>query len=283
MPIDIAAAESFVYECARLLDRHRLARLLHGAPAEPALAALRAYRNPDRGFGHALEPDVRSPHSEVTAAYHALHVLSEEGLLDDPLADDAAAWVATVAGEDGALPFVMPTLAEFPHAPWMNPQPGGSFLTMAIAGYLHEAGRSGEWLARATEWSWATVANLGERGAYWVKFALVFLDRVPDQQRAREAIEGLRPLLGPDGGVAVHGGTDDERVMPLVLSPEPGLRSRAIFADEQIEAELDGLQAGQKDDGGWDFDFGHWSPGQTLDWRGAVTVEALGTLRAHGR
>jgi hypothetical protein len=71
--------------------------------------------------------------------------------------------------------------------------------------------------------------------------------------------------------------------MPLVLSPTPGLRSRAIFTDQQIETELESLDAGQQEDGGWDFDFGHWSPGQILDWRGATTVDALVTLRAHGR
>lgn len=283
MTVDIAAADFFVHDHARLLDRHRLARLLHDGPAEAVLNALRACRNPDRGFGHALEPDVRSPDSEVTATYHALHVLSEEGLLEDALTDDAAAWVATVAGEDGSLPFVSESLAGYPHAPWMQPHPGGSFLTMSIAGHLHEAGRAGDWLERASEWSWATVGSLGDRGAYWVKFALVFLDRVPDEERARDAIEGLRPLLGPDGSVAVQGGGEGERVMPLMLSPTPELRSRALFTDEQIESQLEGLEQGQGDDGGWDFDFGHWSPGQTLDYRGMVTVDALATLIAHGR
>ena len=283
MTVDLAAAETFVYDSARLLDRQRLGRLLHDAPDESIINALRAYRNPDRGFGHALEPDSRSPHSDVVGANHLLHVLSEEGLLDDPLTDDAMAWVATVADENGSLPFVLPSAADFPHGPWMKPHPGGSFLTMSIAGYLHEAGRSGDWLDRASRWCWDTLADLAARGAYWVKFGLVFLDRVPEEERAREAIEALRPLVGPDGGVAVQGGLEGERVMPLVLSPTPGLRSRAIFTDEQIQSELESLEAGQQEDGGWDFDFGHWSPGQILDWRGATTVDALVTLRAHGR
>jgi hypothetical protein len=283
MPIDLSSAERFVHESARLLERLRLARLLHDGPAESVLNALRAYRNPDRGFGNALEPDVRAPQSEVVPTHEALHLLSEEGLLEDALTDDAAAWVETVAADDGSLPALASSLADFPHAPWMQPQPGGSFLTMSIAGYLHEAGRSGDWLARATEWSWGTVGDLDDRSAYSVKFALVFLDRVPDEDRACEAIEGLRPRLSPDGGVAVQGGVEGERLMPLVLSPRPGLRSRAIFTDDQIESELSLLEAGQHEDGGWDFEFGHWSESQTLDWRGIATVDALATLRAHGR
>src|SRR5919107_4916753 len=100
MPTDVAAAERFVHANARLLDRHRLAVLLHGAPVAPVLAALRAYRNPDGGFGHALEPDVRSPESEPTCTHHALHVLAQIDALDDPMVADAAAWVATIAEPD---------------------------------------------------------------------------------------------------------------------------------------------------------------------------------------
>src|SRR5918998_5528909 len=97
MPIDVEAAERFVLANARLLDRHRLAELLHGAPTAPVLQALRAYRNPDGGFGHALEPDVRAPQSEPAAALHALEVLSGIGALDDPMVAGAAAWVAGIA------------------------------------------------------------------------------------------------------------------------------------------------------------------------------------------
>jgi len=44
MPVDIAAAERFIHANARLLERHRLAVLLYGAPVAPVLEALRAYR-----------------------------------------------------------------------------------------------------------------------------------------------------------------------------------------------------------------------------------------------
>jgi hypothetical protein len=43
------------------------------------LNAVRAYCNPDGGFGHALEPDVRAPQSEPTATLRALDTLIELG------------------------------------------------------------------------------------------------------------------------------------------------------------------------------------------------------------
>jgi hypothetical protein len=43
------------------------------------------------------------------------------------------------------------------------------------------------------------------------------------------------------------------------------------------------LEGGQQDDGGWTFDWLAWSPGQTVEWRGALTLRALQVLAAHGR
>jgi hypothetical protein len=283
MTVDLASAEQFVLANARLLDRHRLAALLAGAPAAAVLEALLAYRNFDGGFGNALEPDVRAPESEPTSTLHALEVLAEIHALGDPMVADAAAWIGSIADPDGGLPFVLSTAAAHPHAPWMVPSGGGSHLTFAIAGRLWEAGSSEPWLRRATEWCWAKLQRPEELSAYWVKFSLDFLDNVPEPARAGAVIETLRPLLGADGSMLVPGGTENERLTPLMLAPRPGGRSRALFAEEQIEANLDQLEQAQQDDGGWTFDWLAWSPGQSVEWRGAVTLRALATLQVHGR
>jgi hypothetical protein len=283
--VDIDAAERFVLANARLLDRHRLAVLVYGAPVAPVLDALRAYRNPDGGFGHALEPDIRAPESEPASTLHALGVLAGVGALADPMVSDAAAWVATIAEPDGGVPFVLPTAAASPHAPFltMPPAGGGSFLTFALAGALWEAGSDEPWLTRATNWCWAKLEGPDELDAYGLKCALDFLDRVPDQPRAKAAIERLRPKLETDGSIPVRGGTEDERLTPLTLSERPGGRSRALFSQDQIEADLDLLEREQQDDGGWTFDWLGWSPGQSVESRGIVTLLALTKLGAHGR
>jgi hypothetical protein len=48
-----------------------------GGGAEPVLAALRAYRNPDGGYGQGLEPDLRAPESQPAAAWHAFEVFAD--------------------------------------------------------------------------------------------------------------------------------------------------------------------------------------------------------------
>jgi len=284
-PVDVDAAERFVLANARLLDRHRLAVLLHGAPIEPVLDGLRAYRNSDGGFGHALEPDIRAPTSEPSATLHALVVLARVGALEDPMVGEAAAWVASIAEPDGGVPFSLPAAAAHPHAPFLSlpASPGGSFFTLALAGLLWEAGSAEPWLERATDWSWARLEEPGDLEAYGVKCALDFLDRVPDETRANEAIERLRPHLEADGSIPVRGGAEHERLTVLTLSERPGARSRTLFTDELVEADLDQLEQGQQPDGGWMFDFGVWSPGQLAECRGLVTLQALATLGAHGR
>jgi hypothetical protein len=279
----IERAEEFLWRNARLLERLRFEHLFRDGDPGAVVAALRPYQRSDGGFGHALEPDVRAPQSEPAATLHALEVLSGIGALDDPMVAGGAAWVASIAAPDGGVPFVMPTAAEHPHAPWMVPSDGGSHLTFALAGKLWEAGSGEPWLRRATEWCWAKLDRPDQLGSYWVKFALDFLDSVPDEARAGAAIEQLRPRIEADGSIAVAGGTANERLTPLMLSERPGARSRALFTDEQIEADLDRLQQGQQDDGGWTFDWLAWSPGQTVEWRGALTLWVLFKLRAHGK
>ncbi len=290
MSVDLAAAERFLLTNGRVLERHRLAVLLHAGPVDRVLAALRVYRNPDGGFGHALEPDARGAHSEPLSTQTALDVLDEVGALQDPMVADALTWIASLALPDGGVPFALPAVLDAPHAPWVTPGTSGSHLTFAFAALAHRARWSfgaetdtQRWINRAVEWCWSRLDDPGDLTAYDVKFGLEFLDATPDDERARAAVARVAPLIRADGTLPVPGGTDGEQLTALTLSPRPGTRSRALFAVEAIDGELDQLEAGQQPDGGWTFDWGTWSPAQQVEWRGLVTLSALTTLLAHGR
>jgi hypothetical protein len=282
MPIDRAAAETFIWSAARLLDRHRYAMLFGEGSADPVLAALSGYRNPDGGFGHALEPDLRCPGSQPAAALSALETLHEAGRLDSEMAHGARAWIAQVAAADGGIPQALPGFEPYPHAPWWSSGPG-SMLTFGIAGVLHAGAVTDDgWLERATDWSWRSIDDVAEPSGYWLKFACAFLDAVPEDGRARAAIAWLRSRVDPEA-FAPAGGTEGERLRPLDISPRPGTRSRELFSDAEIAAHLDEVQDGQQEDGGWMFDWLAWSPEQTSAWRGIVTIRALTWLRDNGR
>jgi hypothetical protein len=282
MPVDRAAAETFIWNTARLLDRHRYAMLFENGPGEPVIDALRGYRNPDGGFGHALEPDVRCPSSQTSPTVYALEILDEAGAADDDLAAGARTWLARIAGPDGSVPSALPGFERYPHAPWYTAEPE-SMLTLALVAACHGGDVTGyEWLERATDWCWRSIETTEQPGGYWLKFALGFLDAVPDDERARSAIASLAGRVDPSA-LAPAGGTEGERLRPLDLSPRPGSRSRALVAEAQIEAHLDAVLSEQLQDGGWMFDWLAWSPAQTADWRGIVTIRALTWLRDNGR
>jgi hypothetical protein len=282
MPVDRAAAETFIWSTARLLDRHRYAMLFKDGPAEPVIAALRGYRNADGGFGHALEPDVRCPSSQPSPTLSALEILGEAGAADGELASGALAWLAQVAGPDASLPSALPGFDRYPHAPWYTAEPG-SMLTLGVVAACHEVGATGtDWLDQATDWCWRSIETTEQPAGYWLKFALAFLDAVPEAERARSAIAWLADRVDPSS-VEPDGATEGERLRPLDLSPRPGSRSRELVTEAQIEAHLDQVQSEQRPDGGWMFDWLAWSPAQTADWRGIVTIRALTWLRDNGR
>jgi hypothetical protein len=283
MAIDLTAATQFLESTARLLERRRAAVLLDDGPVDPVLTALRAYQNPDGGFGNALEPDVRCPGSQPAATLAALEVLADVGARTDPMVRQAADWVAGIANGDGGVPTVLPSAEGHPRAPWMQPNADSGFLTYALAARLWHLGVEHPWLRLGTDWCWRQIESTEVPGGYSVKFALEFLDAVPEPARAAAAVERLRGALRPDGTVGVDGGVEDEKITPLVLSPRPGSPSRAVLTDAQVSGDLDRLEREQQDDGGWDFDFLHWSPGQSVEWRGLATLGALGTLVLHGR
>jgi hypothetical protein len=282
MKIDRPAAESFIWSAARLMDRHRYAMLFKDGQAEPIIDALRGYSNPDGGFGHALEPDLRCPDSQPAATLYALEILSEAGAAESELARDAHAWIARIAEIDGGIPSVVPGFENYPHAPWFAPGPG-SVLTFGLAAVLHAGGMvDTEWLARATDWCWRSIHRTEQPGGYWLKYALAFLDAVRDEQRARAAIASLKDRVDPSG-IAPVGGVEGEALRPLDLSPRPGGRSRELISEAQIDAHLDMIESTQQQDGGWLFDWLAWSPAQTTDWRGNVTIRAMIWLRDNGR
>jgi hypothetical protein len=282
MPIDRAAAENFIWSTARLVDRHRYARLFADGPREPIVEALRGYRNPDGGFGHGLEPDLRGPSSQPVPTEYALEILHEAGAADSEMARGARSWTASIAAPDGGVPSVVPGFEDYPHAPWMTPEPG-SFITLALAAVIHAGGvTNDEWLDRATDWGWRSIEARDDPRGYWLEFACRFLDAVPDEERARAALDSLADRIDLTD-VAPVGGVEGETLRPLDFSPRPGTRSRALFSQELIEAHLDLVESQQQDDGGWMFDWLAWSPAQTNDWRGVVTIRALCWLRDNGR
>ena len=286
---DLDRIRDFVTENARLLDRRRFELAAGGGDPEATLAVLAGYRNPDGGFGWGLEPDARAPASQPVAALHAFEVFEEVAPVTSPLANGLLDWLDAIALPGGAVPFALPGGASAGSAPmWASADTTSPSLhmTAVVLGIAHRVARhdpavaAHPWLQRATDWATAQIAALEEPGhAIQFRYVLQLLEALG----ARDELARLGAFLPADGTMAVAGGKPDEAMRPLDFAPQPGGPLRALLDPRVVEADLDRLEAEQRDDGGWDVDWTHWSPAGDLDWRGWATVRAVRILRANGR
>jgi hypothetical protein len=267
-----------------VLDRRVFQRLFQGGAPEPVRDAIAAYRNDDGGFGHALEPDLRTAASQPAAVEMALRIMDAADAWDEHLVRGAIDWLASIAPSDGGATFVLPTLSQGPHAPWWVPAEGNPvslIQTGEIAGVLYARDFAHPWRDGATEAMWRGIDQLTEPMAYEMFGVLAFLQHVPDRSRAENALQRIGPLLRDL--VALDPDAEGETHSPLDFAPLPDSIARPLFDDATIEAHLDHLAGAQREDGGWTFNWPAWSPAAEADWRGFLTVDALRVLRANGR
>ena len=260
------------------------------ADPEPVVQALRAYRNPDGGFGNAIEPDMRAPDSQPVGIHTVMEILDEVGVRDDPMiarrrrlarqrsrAPTAASRSAcrarstTRAARGGSRP----TSPRSPRPPPTPPR-------------CTRSASSHPWLDGADEflWRWLDELDLAtaERGPrHRLRRALrghrsstpIPTPRAPRPRstRSRPHPRPARSPPSPSGDVQT----------PLDLAPLPGLpRPPPVRPGDDRRAPRGARPRRSSDDGGWTLGCGPSGTRRpTLEWRGVVTVNALRLLRAN--
>jgi hypothetical protein len=282
MDVDLEAAARFVSMNGRLLDWCRLRHRLGQGDPEQVLRALDAYRNPDGGYGWALEPDLRSATSQPVAAMHALEVLAELRDTGDR-APRLLDWLAGRAFADGSLPFALAypdTAGSAPHWAGADPAAPSLMMTAQLAAQAqrlapHHPGAAGHpWPAAANAYCLDAIGRIAEPpSAIELMFLLRFLDAVDSPLTDR-----LTGYAVSDGPTPVAGGADGEVLHVLDFTPHPGTRSRSSFTADAVAADRKRLAGAQQPDGGWAITFATYSPAAALEWRGYATVQAVSVL-----
>lgn len=300
-----ARARAFLLERGRPLDAARFRHAFEDGGAGEVLGALRAYQNPDGGFGRALEPDVRAPDSSVLATSHALEVLHDLGVpAAEPLLSGAVEWLRLKleVEEDGSVwPFLPPEAGAHPHAPWWSQaDPGqlartfGGFRVNPRAGIVARLWRWPERLPEGllalltVETRDAVLAGLdpGDVNGHQVAATFAQMPEVPELHR-QPVLDYLRDVL-PGRVSAAPEALAGYGLNALRVAPTPAAPLAPPLAGP-LAAALAHLLTSQEEDGSWAPSW-HWSgqfpdawPQAEAEWRSALTLEALQTLRAWGR
>ncbi|MFE5486663.1 hypothetical protein [Streptomyces sp. NPDC056527] len=296
-PTLLGRAEHFIWLTARVLEQRRFAYHFLRGGAEPVEVALNAYLNEDGGYGHALEPDLRGPVSQPLHTGHALRILDSIGRCGGLRVERICRYLTDISTHEGALPAIHPSLRGYPAAPFVpivDDPPSALLSTGPVVGLLHRNQVWHAWLFRATEFCWSAVESLEKSHPYEIQAAVAFLDGVPDRSRAQAVADRLGRLvreqrlaaLDPerlDDFPVAPGYAPGEHHFPHDYARVPDSLARRWFTDEEMTRSLDHLAAAQQEDGGWPVTWRRWAPGTALEARPMITIEALRTLRAHGR
>ena len=297
-------ARQFLMAQARPLERALFEHRFKGATVGDVLAELAHFQNEDGGFGHALEPDLRTPSSSALATGIGLRMLRELGCpADHPMVEKAVAYLIATFDEEAQVWRVAASDTNlYPHAPWWHDEDGSlarlfdgfRIIPRAlIVGLLHHYSTlvPAGWLDEVTEETGRyieTVEVLGEGGGSDLEYAISLAEtkNLPQhyttrlKARIREAI--------PAVVVRDPAKWDSYCITPLRVVPAPQSFGADLIQDE-LQMHLDYQIAEQTPEGTWDptWSWGGnypevWAQAE-VEWRGHLTLETLTQLDAFGR
>ena len=270
------------------------------ASRRSVVAALKAYQNPDGGFGNGLEPDVRMEASSVVATKFALQILIDvQTPATERLVLDGVAYVLRAFDEEKRVwPLVSDEVMNAPHAPWWDAAgletEFGSYLTNPRAGLLRclleyrelvEASFLDSLVETVMEHFGTMPIDMPLFDA--TSLLLLLQSEGLSEAHRRELRSGLE-----ETAVSIVAGSPDEwqtfAVKPLWLAPSPVAPLADVLAS-QVQKNLAFEIAHQNGDGSWSptWSWGaaypdSWNTAER-EWKGILTLATLRSLRDYGR
>lgn len=275
MAVNTHKAREFVYSSGALWERTLFGCLFEDRPLTQLHQALLAHKNPDNGWGHALEHDVRTPDSNPIALEFLLTVLRVTGIPAGNLLDGTPSWVEASRSPDGTLK-PPASFFEYPHAPWWD-ELGAAPPADSIVGNLARLKLSTPSLDETTrQWAQAHLTLDKIRANEWLFMAY----------HPYDYFFGVTdfPELEIYRAAAIQNIADCAANMPekqyyvlLQFAPAPDTLLARALPPSLLERSLDYAADTQRDDGGWNDEH------NLAQWYSWVTITNLLALRNYGR
>jgi hypothetical protein len=297
-------ARLFLRDQARLLDKALFKYRFENASSQQVIAELGKYQNSDGGFGHGLEPDMRTPGSSSLATGLGLQILKEVGCSSEhPMVRQAIDYIVENYNQQLVGWRVVPGDAnEYPHAPWWHDDNGS--LAEAFDGYriIPRAQIAGllvdysdlvleSWLDELLRTSVDHIVNvdkLGTGGGDDLLYASQLAETRGLPEDLRKPLRERILLVAP----GVISRNPDEwasyAITPLKVAPSPDSIAADTIRDE-IEMHLDYQIENQSPEGFWrpTWSWGDLFPDVwkrvEVEWQAHLTLETLTSLRDYNR
>lgn len=275
MGVSIRKARDYVFGSGALWERALFSYLFDDGPLARVHQCLLCYKNPDGGWGHGLEHDLRVPDSHPAALEYLLGVLRDFEIPAGDLLAGTPEWVERHQNADGSLQNPS-TLTDYPLAPWWA-EWGGQTMPDSIVGNLTRMGLVTPALAESTRrWVQNHHSLDSIRANEWLFMNyhaydyFMHVSDFPDVEAYRQAVIE---------NIVTCASKMPEAQYYSFFTFAPGAESPAVRAlpDGLLNRMLDYLEATQRDDGGWNDQ--HDMPA----WQPAVTMTVLTVLRRYGR
>jgi hypothetical protein len=300
-------ARAYLFEAGRPLDRARYAYHFEGGSATAVLDALHGeFQNDDGGFGHALEPDIRTAASSVIATTHAFEIFREIHTPGNTPPVQAALdfLLQTFDSEAQVWPMVPPAVEDAPHAPWWTyAETATTFEGFGINPTAAVVAHLLHYVDDIPQHAWAetvlpalveaVVARIEHKGAgldlNQMHTVLALRESLGQNQRLRARVESALAQAIPAQVATEPDAWTQYILQPLDVAPTPDAFTRQFLAPELIQRNLDYWLATQQRDGSWPIpwdwsfvDADAWAQA-VRDWKGVQIVQRLRTLHAYGQ
>ncbi len=275
MAVDLGKARDFIYQQGTLFERALFAWHFDSGSLSRLQRIILCYKNPDNGFGHGFEHDLKAPQSNPLALEYLLTVMKHSDIPPGALLAGSAAWVESQMDAAGNLRNPPETRA-YPLAPWWHDK-GGQTLPDSIVGNLIHFGCASPALVEKTKrWVLANSSPAKVRANEWLFMAYHAFDFF-------FAIDDL-PNLAQFRQATIANILDCARAMPenqydslFAFAPTPASHIAQALPAALLARCLEVLEAGQQAEG-------HWLDQHNLpQWYPMTTINALLALRRYGR
>ncbi|MDE2750866.1 MAG: hypothetical protein OXI34_18045 [Chloroflexota bacterium] len=275
MQFDQAKARDFLYGKGTLLERALFAWLFDGGPLERLHQIILCYKNPDKGFGHGLEHDLKAPQSNPLALEYLLGVMKHTGVPPGSLLAGTSDWLETQMDEQGNL-LNPPETRDYPLAPWWREQ-GGQTMPDSIVGNLIRFDSATQSLIDKTaRWALAHYTPDKIRRNEWLFMAYHAFDyffAVDDFP----ALAGFQNATIENIVACAAKAPENQLDSIFVFAPTPDSMIAKALPEGLLQRSLDLLSSAQQEDG-------HWRDQHNLpQWYPMTTINVLLALKRYGR